>query len=239
MSADSSHEIEAEAPETPEAVSTAAMAARVAEALRERIVRGQLSAGDRIVERKLSAELSVSRTPVREALKLLEADGLIEISKNRGAQVTALGAEEALQLFDVIAVLEGLAAQRLAEGGAPAELKRLEALHAAMKAHFEAGALEPYFDANSAIHALVLSGCGNPMLEENHRRLMLKARRGRYMAIMSHDRWAQSVDEHEALMGALRAKNGDAAFAIWRTHLRHTGEAVAAALTAQEAAEAV
>jgi len=211
-------------------ISITAMAARVADILRERIVRGQLAPGDRIVERRLSAELEVSRTPVREALKLLEADGLIEINRNRGAQVTGYSSEEARNLFDVIAVLEGLAAQRLAETIAPALLARFEGMHAEMKTHFRHRDLDPYFDTNSAIHDLVIASCGNPRLAENHRRLMLKARRGRFLAIMSDQRWKQSVEEHEVLMDALRNRDGAAAFEAWRTHLAHTGETVSRVL---------
>ncbi|MGY9048134.1 hypothetical protein P775_22350 [Puniceibacterium antarcticum] len=207
-----------------------AMAARVADALRERIVRGQLQSGERIVERQLSAELSVSRTPVREALKLLEADGLIEISRNRGAQVTGYSPAEARHLFDVIAVLEALAAQRLAETISPLLLARFEGLHAEMLSHYGSQALDPYFDVNSAIHDLVIASCGNPRLADNHRRLILNARRGRFLAILSADRWAQSVDEHEALMQALRKRDGVAAFDVWRIHLAHTGNTVAAVL---------
>ena len=211
-------------------VSVTAMAARVADILRERIVRGQLAPGDRIVERRLSAELEVSRTPVREALKLLEADGLIEINRNRGAQVTGYSAEEARNLFDVIAVLEGLAAQRLAETIAPALLARFEGLHAEMKSHFRHRDIDPYFDTNSAIHDLVIASCGNPRLADNHRRLMLKARRGRFLAIMSDERWKQPVEEHEGLMEALRGRDGIAAFETWRTHLAHTGDTVSRVL---------
>ncbi|RIX98230.1 GntR family transcriptional regulator [Aureimonas flava] len=207
-----------------------AMAARVADTLRERIVRGSLEPGARIVERRLSAELEVSRTPIREALKLLEADGLIQISRNRGAQVTGYPAEEALQLFDVIAVLEGLAAERLARTIQPPLLARFEGLHAEMLSHFRHRTLDAYFNANSAIHDLIVASCANPRLAENHQRLMLRARRGRFLAIMSDDRWKQSVDEHEQLMEALRKRDAAAAFATWRMHLDHTGATVARVL---------
>ena len=88
-----------------------AVAEQVAATLRDRIVKGELAPFDRIVERRLSAELNVSRTPIREALKLLEADGLIEITLHRGAIVSEYRPEEAFLLFDVIAMLEGLAAR--------------------------------------------------------------------------------------------------------------------------------
>lgn len=216
----------------PLVAEVSAMAARVADILRDRIVRGQLAPGARIVERQLSAELAVSRTPVREALKLLEADGLVEISRNRGAQVTTYSPDEARDLFDVISVLEGLAAQRLAEGISPLLMARFEGLHAEMLSHYRASSLDAYFDVNTAIHDLVVAQCGNPRLAQNHRRLVSRARRGRFLAILDPERWAQSIREHEALMTALRDRDGPAAFAAWRIHLAHTGASVAAVLTA-------
>lgn len=213
-----------------------AMALQVAQVLRGQIVKGDLKPGDRIVERLLSVELGVSRTPVREALKLLELDGLVRISRNRGAEVTSFSPDEALMLFDVIAVLEGLAARRLAETITPDVLARLEERHARMEFHYRRSQIEPYFEENSAIHDLVLEACGNPELAANHQRLMLRARRGRYMAIMSPDRWAQSVDEHGVLMEALRARDPDAAAEVWTMHLRHTGETLAEVLAEMPAA---
>ncbi len=202
----------------------------VAETLRNRIVRGDLPPGTRIVERKLSAELQVSRTPVREALKLLRADGLIEISLHRGAQVTSYKADDVLNLFDVIAALESRAARHLTRRIDRRLLDRLEGLHAQVVHHFRRGALEPYFAANSAVHDLIVSECGNPELADAHRRLMMRARRGRFLAIMDSDRWAQAVTEHEELMTALRHGDAAAAANVWDRHLQHTGHAVAAIL---------
>lgn len=207
-----------------------AMALAVVRHLRNAIVTGKLKPGERIVERQLSAELNISRTPIREGLKLLELDGLVSISRNRGAEVTAFTPEEVLRLFDVISVLEGLAARRVAETANTETIARLEDLHSQMVFHYSRSQIDPYFELNSAIHDLVVGACGNPELAATHARLMLRARRGRYMAIMSPDRWRQSVDEHEALMGALRTRDCDAAAAAWTAHLRHTGETLARAL---------
>lgn len=213
-------------PLRPNTGDATAVAEMVADALRERIVKGQLSPGDRIVERKLSDELNVSRTPIREALKLLRVDGLIEISRHRGAEVAGYTPEEALNLFDVIASLEGLAARRLAETIAPDVLDHLEFLHTRMTEYYRTAALEQYFDANSKIHALVVASCGNPVLIASHSRLMLRAMRGRFMAIMDDSRWSQAVDEHNQLMDALRARDADRAAQVWGVHLRNTGTTV-------------
>lgn len=206
------------------------MALAVVQHLRNAIVTGQIRPGDRIVERHLCAQLNISRTPIREALKLLELDGLVAISRNRGAEVTAFTPDEAIRLFDVISVLEGLAARRTAETAPADVLARLEDLHGRMVFHYNRSQIDPYFEINSAVHDLVVEACGNPELAATHARLMLRARRGRYMAIMSPDRWRQSVNEHEALMTALRARDPGASAAAWTAHLNHTGETLARVL---------
>jgi DNA-binding GntR family transcriptional regulator len=207
-----------------------ALAERVADRLRDLVVRGVLGPGEHIVERRLCAELDVSRTPMREALKLLRADGLVEISRHRGARVTRYSAEDALALFEVIGALEGVAAERVAHVMDDVTLAGFEALHAAVREHFEAGRLDAYFAANTAMHDAIVAQCGNALLAESRQRLMLRARRGRYMAIMDAARWREAMDEHETLMTALRDRDAPAAGAVWRRHLEKTGRAVAAAL---------
>lgn len=210
-----------------------AVAEWVADVLRERIVKGVLPAGARIVERKLSAELDVSRTPIREALKLLHADSLIDISRHKGAQVKEYTAQQALELFDVIASLESLAAERLAEIITAGQLDALEQLHATMLAHHHAGQADKYFDLNSEIHDTILATCGNSILQQMHTKMMARARRGRFMAIMDPDRVETAVKEHEQLMVAFRSKNADAARQIWRKHLLNTGTSVTDVLRTQ------
>ncbi|MFT7309544.1 MAG: DNA-binding GntR family transcriptional regulator [Paracoccaceae bacterium] len=211
-----------------------AVAEEVAAILRDRIVKGELAPLDRIVERRLSAELNVSRTPIREALKLLESDELITISLHRGAHVLEYLPQDAEALFDVIAVLEGFAARRLAEVITPQTLQRLEDLHGKMLECYRLEAATDYFDINTVIHDIIVDQCGNPVLTANHRRLIARARRGRYLAIVNPDRLAQAVAEHEAIMQAFRLGDPDAAAAVWETHLRHTGEAVADVLRAKQ-----
>lgn len=203
---------------------------RVAAILRDRIVKGELAPGDRLVERRLSAELETSRTPVREALKLLEADGLIEISLHRGAQVVPYRAEDARQLFDVIAALESLAARRLAEKISPDTLDALEVLHRRMLDFHDDGDETAYFDINTVIHDRIVAEADNPVLAETHRRLIARARRGRFLAIMAPERLREAAQEHEMVMQAFRTGDADAAAAVWERHLRHTGDSVQAVL---------
>lgn len=207
-------------------------ARQVADLLRDMIIRAELAPGARIVERALCEQLHVSRTPLREALKLLEAEGLVEISQNKGARIMSFTPAEAASLFEVIAGLESLAAELAAARIAPDDLAHLEALHLRMRGHYERREKDPYFDLNSEIHDMVVRCSGNPILIATHAGLMLRARRGRYMAIIDPLRWDEAMGEHEALLAALRAGDGETARQIWRRHLVHTGETVSAVLRA-------
>ena len=99
---------------------------------------------------------------------------------------------------------------------------------------FHAGQSEDYFDINSEIHDMILANCGNPILQEVHTKMMARARHGRFMAIMDPDRLSQAVQEHEALMLALRNRDADSARLIWRDHLLHTGQSVTDVLRNQD-----
>ncbi|MEO0829898.1 MAG: GntR family transcriptional regulator [Pseudomonadota bacterium] len=202
----------------------------MAKQLRELIVRGELQPGQHVVERKLCAELNVSRTPMREALKLLRQDGLVEIFRNRGARVTPYTAEDAANLFEVISGLESQAAARAAKRITEAELSDLLHQHDEMARHHANKDLDGYFAINSAIHDEVVRIADNPVLSASRSRLMMLAHRGRYMAIFNHDRWDQSVAEHEALMTALETRNAEAARDVWEKHLLNTGLSVRDAL---------
>ncbi|WP_211100609.1 GntR family transcriptional regulator [Acuticoccus sediminis] len=222
----------AEATVAPLAHATPAMdgmpaAQRVLNELRNMIIKGDLAPGSRIVERTLCARLNVSRTPMREALKLLEIDGLIEISQNRGARVLAFTPDEARELFEVLASLEGLAAELAATRMTEDDAAHIARLHEAMSAHYANRNRDEYFDCNSMIHEAVIAAARNRTLEITWAGLLRRAQRGRYMAIVSQDRWHQAMDEHEQLMAAFEARDGVRAGEVWRQHLRHTGVTIA------------
>ncbi|MFG1465013.1 GntR family transcriptional regulator [Xanthobacter sp. DSM 24535] len=212
-------------------------ARQIADTLRDLIIRGEMPPGGRIIERALCERLKVSRTPLREALKLLEAEGLIEISQNKGARIMSFTPEEASNLFEVIAGLESLAAELAVVRIGADDLAALDDMHARMCAHFERREKDPYFELNSAIHDAIVRSCANPVLIATHANLMLRARRGRYMAILDPARWAESVEEHEAAMQAFHRRDPELARTVWRRHLIRTGETVCAVLGAITAAE--
>ncbi|MBB96518.1 MAG: GntR family transcriptional regulator [Rhodobacteraceae bacterium] len=203
----------------------------VADILRDMIVRGQLKPGEHVVERKLCAELQVSRTPMREALKLLRQDGLVEIFKNRGARVAPYTAQDAQDLFEVISALESQAAARAARRITDAEWEDLARMHDEMARHHADDNLDPYFALNSATHDAIVRIADNPVLAASRERLMLLAHRGRYMAIFDRGRWDQSMDEHQDMLTALKARDSAAAGEIWERHLLNTGLSVSEALS--------
>lgn len=206
-------------------------ARQVADTLRDMIIRGEIPPGGRIIERTLCEQIKVSRTPLREALKLLEAEGLIELSQNRGARIMSFTPVEAQNLFEVIASLESLAAEMAVTRIGTDDLAALDDMHERMCAHYERREKDPYFALNSAIHEAIVKASENPVLIATHASLMLRARRGRYMAILDPARWQESVEEHAAAMAAFHARDPERARQVWRRHLLRTGETVCSVLT--------
>nr|WP_158243081.1 GntR family transcriptional regulator [Acidimangrovimonas sediminis] len=199
----------------------------IAAEVRSRIINGKLAPGTRIIERDIAELHAISRTPVREALKILSAEGLVVLRPHRGAEVAGFDAEEARNLFMVIAELEALAAREFSERVTAARMREIEDLHARMRGHFERGELDDYFAVNSAIHELIIAECGNPILADAHGRLMMRARLGRHMALSDDSRWEEAMDEHEQMMELLRRHDPAAVAAMWRRHLLNSGRALA------------
>ncbi len=185
-----------------------------------------MAPGERLHLPDLAASLGVSTTPLREALKILAEEQIVEWLSGRGARVAPINLDETEALFEVIASLEALAAERAVVRAASSEREELEALHARMRGHFEAGERGPYFELNSQIHASILAFADNGVLSAAHARLQVRASRGRYLAIADGARWEQAMQEHEELMETLRARDARRAHEVWRRHLIHTGTAV-------------
>jgi DNA-binding GntR family transcriptional regulator len=189
-----------------------------------------LRPNEKLVEAELCARLGVSRTPLREALKVLDNEGLIAILPHRGARVTEITPEEAGDLFEVLASLEGLAAELATQRMAEQDLARLEERHLRMRQYHSARRRHDYFKLNHKIHQLIVTLSGNTVLAATHTRLMVQARRSRYMAILSQARWNEAMDEHHVVMEAFRDRDAEKAARIWRQHVLRTGEVVRATI---------
>ena len=205
--------------------------------LRDMIVRGVLAPGSRVAEAAICDALGVSRTPLREALKLLAAEGLVALRPNRGAIVTPLSVAESRELFEAMSGIERVAAELAAVRLTTTELNRLHALQDRMEAHFAAGRRDEYFRINQDIHQAILAGAKNNVLLQTHTLLLARAERARYFALQTPERWAQSVEEHRAILKALESRDASLAGTLLGEHVGHTGDAVAATL-AKSATEA-
>lgn len=205
--------------------------------LRDLVLHGDLLPGTRLQERRLCEQLHVSRTPLREAIKTLSSEGLVEFVRSGGARVTYLSADDVAQTFEVLAHLEGLAGELAAERIDAASEAELQARHYEMLAAFARQDLSAYYEANAAIHDGIYVATRNVVLAEECRRLNARTRRLRYSLTLTAERWRQSLDEHEQIMAALKARDAVALRAILETHLRGKKEVVLAALNEARAEE--
>jgi DNA-binding GntR family transcriptional regulator len=194
--------------------------------LRDMIVEGRLAPGEKVNEKALSEVFDVSRTPLREALKVLASEGFVRQTPNRGSTVADLTEQDIDELFPVMGVLEGLAGELACERISDVELQSVRDLHAEMVAHFQAGDLQNYFRCNQAIHETILEASRNPTLIGIYRSLAGRVRRARYLANHSASRWHKAVQEHEEILAALEAKDGPRLSGILRNHLLSKLEAV-------------
>lgn len=193
-----------------------------AEALREQILDGRLSPGARLIEAEYCAAFGISRTPLREAIKVLESEGLLTVRSGRGVHVTAMTERDIADLFEVIAELErlavGLAVERMDIG----DRARLRRMHDRMIALYRNDELRPCFQADYEIHNFLVARSGNPILADTHARLMVRARRGRYVALFSRARWDEAMSEHQAIMDAIERRDPGCAD-LMHAHVARTG----------------
>lgn len=205
----------------------------VVSGIRDLIIEGDIAAGARISERELCDRFGVSRTPLREALKVLASEGLVELMPNRGARVTSLTEQDVEDMFEVMATLEALAGERAAQLITDEELAEVRALHYQMALHHTRRELMPYFRLNQEIHRKIFEISRNRSLVTVYNTLAGRIRRPRYLANISEARWAQALEEHEGILAALEAKDGSALGGILKDHLRKTSETVKQALRAE------
>jgi len=207
---------------------TASLHDEIVNGLRDYVVEGNIDAGARIPERELCEQFGVSRTPLREALKVLAAEGLIELLPNRGARVKALSNAEMSELFDLMGGLEAFAGRLACERIDQESIEKIEFLHKEMYGHYLRGNRNEYFRYNQLIHECILESAGNRALSETARALSARIRRVRYAANLDErgERWSEAVREHEQILDALRRRSGSEVATILFNHLRNKKAAV-------------
>src|SRR5688572_3722411 len=190
-----------------------------ADRLRDLIVQGRLVAGARLNERLLTAQLGVSRTPLREALKVLATEGLVELLPNRGAIVSQMDPDRLSETLAVMGALEALAGELCCRNATDAQVNEIRALHYEMLAYHARGDLAGYFKFNQAIHLKIVKYSGNAVLYNTYRQLNANVRRARYMANLSRERWDAAVREHNEILAALGGRDIDRLKALLSDHL--------------------
>jgi len=202
--------------------------------VRELILQGELPQGTKIPERELCERYGVSRTPMREALKVLAVDGLVWLEPNRGAWVSKVTLEELEEVFPVMGALEALSGELACKHISDEEIDVIRKTHAEMLKFYHARDLGNYFQTNQAIHEAILAASGNSELATMYNSLAARVRRARYLANMTDERWAQAVEEHEQILKALEKRDGKKLSSILRKHLQSKFKTVRDWLIAQE-----
>jgi DNA-binding GntR family transcriptional regulator len=198
--------------------------------LRELIEQGRLAPGARLNERVLCEQLGISRTPLREAIKLLATEGLVELLPNRGAVVTALDAQRLGETLQVMGALEAVAGELACRNASVERIQEIRRLHLEMIDSHAKGDLDAYFHFNQAIHARIVEASGNAVLATTYRQLNANVRRARYMANLSKERWDKAVREHEEILDALAERNVTKLKKLLREHLEQKLSAVVGAV---------
>ena len=191
----------------------------VAAQLRERIFSGELAPGDFLDEVALSAQLKISRTPLREALKVLTAEGLVRHEPRRGCFVNQVTAKDLDEIFPVIALLEGRCAHEAALHASDADLQALQALHDKLGRHAKARRINEYYAVNFEIHEAIIALADNRWLAQVIGDLRKIVKLARLQQLHAPGRLDQSLAEHMAVFAALRARDAEGAEAAMRTHL--------------------
>lgn len=197
-----------------------------AERLRTLIVEGTLAPGAKLNERELCEQLGVSRTPLREAFRMLAGDGLLVQLPNRGAQVVALSREDARHAFEMMGALEGFAGELAAVRVTDDDIAGLRVLQAEMEAAHGRDDLPTYYRINRAIHDAINAMAGNPVLTQTYRTLNARLHALRFRSNFNRAKWDQAVAEHRSMIEALAARDGAALRDLLVRHLRAKQQAV-------------
>ncbi len=205
--------------------------------LRDMIQDGELPPGSRVPELELCETFEISRTPLREALKVLVAEGLVVHVPNRGFRVAAVDAEEIAAMFELMGALEELSGQLVCTRAGDAEIERLQRMHQDMVRYHQQGKRALYFRLNQEIHQTLVDGTANPVLASTYASLSTRIGRFRSLANFSQLRWDESLQEHEQFMQALEQRDGPRLGRLLREHSDNTAEVVLKALRALDLGE--
>lgn len=204
---------------TDNALAPRALYQDVAERLREQIFNRELEPGSWIDEQRLAVEYGISRTPLREALKVLAVEGLVTMKVRRGAYVTEMSHQDVTQVYHLLALLESDAAGEVARQATPEQLMQLRQLHERLER--EVHQREFFFATNEAFHFQLLAIAGNRWRQQIITDLRKVMKLNRHHSLFKQGRLEESLIEHRALMAALEARNADEATRLMRAHFEN------------------
>ena len=194
--------------------------------IRDMIIEGQLMPGTRINEGQVGASLGVSRTPLREAIKTLASEGLVEILPAKGAVVRRFTKQDIREILEVLKALEQAAARLACARATNAEIKKIGQMHKRMIELYATRNRLAYFKLNQAIHSAIVEAAGNAMLAQTHETLQARIKRIRFIGNETPDRWAAAVAEHEEMIEALVVRDAEKLAEVLGRHLDKTVDRV-------------
>ena len=194
--------------------------------LRQVLTEGEIAPGARIPERELCASFAISRTPLREALKVLAAEGLVVLLPNRGSRAAKLTQKDVKELFEVCEALEATAGELACPRISDQQLHKIADLQANMVKHYHAQDLLPYYRCNRLIHEAIVRAADNAVLLSFYESIAARIRRVRFITPMSPKHWALAIQEHEGILNALQRRDARGLAHILHTHLRRKREEV-------------
>lgn len=192
---------------------------QVAARLRTLLIEGRIAPGAKLNERVLAAQLRVSRTPLREAIKLLAMEGLVDLLPNRGAVAVMLTEADIVNSFEVLAGLESLAGQFAAQRITDDQLAELRALHYEMLAAYARRDLSNYYRLNALIHDGINAAARNPVLADAYARINARVQSLRFRTNQNDAKWQRAVGQHEQMLVALTARDATALGQVLVEHL--------------------
>lgn len=198
----------------------------IANNLREMIMSGELKEGDKIKEDEFCKSMDISKTPLREALRVLSAEGLIRLIPNRGSYVTTPTFKEIKEMFDVMSVLEGVCARTAAEKMSNTDYEKLKKIHLQLEENFRLKDQKHYIRYNNKYHSFVQELAGNKTLNQIVNGLRQKILLYRYKSLNLSGRFEQSIQEHRDLLEAFRKRDAEKAESLMKSHMKKQSKAL-------------
>lgn len=207
-------------------LSHAGLHEQAAARLRNMLVEGRIAPGAKLNERELAEALHISRTPLREAIKMLASEGLVDLLPNRGAVAVKLTEADVVHSFELLAELEGLAGELAAQRIEDVARNELRAKHFEMMACHARHDLSGYYRLNALIHAGIGEAAANPVLSGTYRKVNARVQSLRFRTNQNAAKWQRAMQEHTQMMEALDARDGAGLRQLLKTHLEHKRDTV-------------